>query len=485
MFSFINRTVFDIPLTWNRTRFEATRVKYRQARKLIEISINVQYEKQLKDIHLQNLDIEKTITETNEHLLKHEKKVHIFDNLTEIASQSLPNYFDKRMENVRTMIQEHCSAIQKILHEENEYWKEIHSAIDQNLITSNDIHPCIENIQTTNEEQNILELLNDQPQILVHIDHPSSTENLISTKQERMSIVLNPIESIRILPSINATYVIKPEETTNTETNDSLPMEISSHIPSTEIDVSQIYSQPNPPAQLYFSPTILQDEASESIKNVLSPLDQNQTINLVKPKVIIPRVHESFLIDHLKKKETNNIENNESNIHQQNSFIFPEPMSKLGTHSTKKNELESIDITKNIKQTRKRKQSISEDNDTKSNTIVLRKRKPISFVEIEEEKPKRKTTKKRKTKKTNENEIPIREPSPLPIIDRTIHYSTRFSTRSHRLNNLTLPMINIESDDDNNNNNNNNKSKSRSQHGKKIIKQKSNQSKKSSKSTKK
>ncbi len=35
-----NRTVFDIPLTWNRTRFEATRNKYRIARKLIEISIN-------------------------------------------------------------------------------------------------------------------------------------------------------------------------------------------------------------------------------------------------------------------------------------------------------------------------------------------------------------------------------------------------------------------------------------------------------------
>jgi hypothetical protein len=35
-----NRTVFDIPLTWNRTRFEATRNKYRSARKLIGTSIN-------------------------------------------------------------------------------------------------------------------------------------------------------------------------------------------------------------------------------------------------------------------------------------------------------------------------------------------------------------------------------------------------------------------------------------------------------------
>lgn len=40
MFSSINRTVFDIPLTWDRNRFEASRVKNQQARKLIEMSIN-------------------------------------------------------------------------------------------------------------------------------------------------------------------------------------------------------------------------------------------------------------------------------------------------------------------------------------------------------------------------------------------------------------------------------------------------------------
>jgi hypothetical protein len=36
----LNRTVFDIPLTWDRIRFKTTRNKYRVARKLIEISIN-------------------------------------------------------------------------------------------------------------------------------------------------------------------------------------------------------------------------------------------------------------------------------------------------------------------------------------------------------------------------------------------------------------------------------------------------------------
>ena len=39
--------------------------------------------------------------------------------------------FLQRIENIRTIIQKHCDAIQKVFREESEYWKEIHSAIDQ------------------------------------------------------------------------------------------------------------------------------------------------------------------------------------------------------------------------------------------------------------------------------------------------------------------------------------------------------------------
>jgi hypothetical protein len=93
MFTSINRTVFDIPLTWDRTRFEASCVKCRQARKLIEMSINgnrekqrsflffvlkmpsylAQYSKQLKDVFFQKLDIEKDITGSQERLINQEK----------------------------------------------------------------------------------------------------------------------------------------------------------------------------------------------------------------------------------------------------------------------------------------------------------------------------------------------------------------------------------------------------------------------------
>ena len=36
----LNRTVFDIPLTWNRARFETCQYQCRIARKLIGMSVN-------------------------------------------------------------------------------------------------------------------------------------------------------------------------------------------------------------------------------------------------------------------------------------------------------------------------------------------------------------------------------------------------------------------------------------------------------------
>ena len=36
----LNRTVFDVPITWDRAQFVLTRNKCRCARRLVEISIN-------------------------------------------------------------------------------------------------------------------------------------------------------------------------------------------------------------------------------------------------------------------------------------------------------------------------------------------------------------------------------------------------------------------------------------------------------------
>lgn len=168
MFSSINRTLFDIPITWNQSRFQTTRSKYHQARKLIQHSINIQFQKELKYIRLQNETIEKHIFEIDGCLSKHDEKVLVFDNLTHIASESLPTHLERRMNHIRTILEQHFHIIQNVLQQENQYWKTIHSVLDRNLITSNDI--------------------------------------FISTKQERMSSAYN---------SMNKTYVTKPENVTN------------------------------------------------------------------------------------------------------------------------------------------------------------------------------------------------------------------------------------------------------------------------------
>lgn len=38
------------------------------------------------------------------------------------------------METTRAIIEEHLNAIQGALHKENEYWQEIHSAIEQYVL---------------------------------------------------------------------------------------------------------------------------------------------------------------------------------------------------------------------------------------------------------------------------------------------------------------------------------------------------------------
>lgn len=104
------------------------------------------------------------------------------------------------------------------------------------------------------------------------MNHLPSQESLMPVKQERISATSNHIDS-----PINKTYVVKLDETTAAETNATLrPIETSSYLLPVGVEASPIYSQPNPPARLCFTPTFLQDEQSEPIKSVLSPIDQNQ-----------------------------------------------------------------------------------------------------------------------------------------------------------------------------------------------------------------
>ncbi|CAF1569453.1 unnamed protein product [Rotaria magnacalcarata] len=526
MFTSINCTVFDIPLTWDRTRFEASRNKCRQARRLVEASINAQLNKQLREVFLQKLDIEKDIHESQERLINQETKVRALYNLTDVASESLDDYFDKRMENVRVAIQEHCNAIQLILCEENEHWKEIHNAIDQNLITSEDIHRNdkveqeipLANIHTINEadedEEHISQLLNNNTvtplltQMIrksrlqsnrASIIEPSlriSTQNLIQSKEERFSVIIPLMSARRTLQVIDTTFVVKSEQSTMTEPNDSYHDEVVpiESMPTNDIEMAPSYSQPKPPAHLYFSPTFLQDnEELELLQPVLSTIDQNQT-NIEKPKNIPRRFGQTFLLDNMNTEEVEESEDQENLrpkiseeipmiiVSKQSIPIQQQPMEEFyqveESHDVEDSHhaetsvhqksmvyakrqtrvkrtkvvpiAEPVRVTRRIIQKqpaqvdtkqrrgRKRKQSISDD--TNNNTVALRKKKTIAS-------PPKPKTNTRKTRAKKIKKAPIREPSPLPIIDRSKHYSTRFSTRSHRLNNVTLPTTQIVADE--------------------------------------
>jgi len=118
---------------------------------------------------------------------------------------------------------------------------------------------------------------------IIETNIPSSTtENLIQSKEEQFSIIIPLTSARRTLPVIDTTFVVKLEESRNTEPNKSYQVEVPSieSLPTTEVEATPSYSQPKPPARLYFSPTLLQDDDEpELIQPVLSTIDQNQISN--------------------------------------------------------------------------------------------------------------------------------------------------------------------------------------------------------------
>ncbi|UJR25749.1 hypothetical protein I4U23_007099 [Adineta vaga] len=408
MFPRTSQKVFHIPITWNQTRFNINRIKYRQARRLIDISINVQLNKQLKAISLRNIHIEKAIAEIHANITKRERKFRSLDHFIEIGSESLSNHFNKRMEKIRTVIKEQCSIIEKVLYEENEYWEGIYS-----VITSNDFPDFY-------RDENHLELSND--------------DLFPSVKQEWPQIHCSPEKSDHTIPSLD-TYEIKAEESIDLST-----LELSSN----ERAVSPIYSQPKFPAQLNFSPTILQDEQSQSIRKNSSPFDQlDETLESIEPMITLQRISHTFLLQYLNEDDIEHFDIQSKN-YSQKPFVTSESICRPRTRSAMTNESQSINRTKG----RKRNRSTSTNSQIKPAMINLRKRKSVYIIET--------NNKKQRNKRIKKNEISIREQTPSPTVDESKHYSTRFSTRFCRLENLSSSII-----DTKNENYDNNRSKTR------------------------
>lgn len=121
------------------------------------------------------------------------------------------------------------------------------------------------------------------------MDTDVTFEKFLPSKQERQSVVIPPINSRRALNPTDTTYLVKLEDTTCHETSESspiVPVESVNSAPlsTTEMQASPLYSQPNLPARLYFSPTLLHDEDDDEeeeapvkpVKSVLSPWNQNR-----------------------------------------------------------------------------------------------------------------------------------------------------------------------------------------------------------------
>ncbi|CAF0857254.1 unnamed protein product [Adineta ricciae] len=308
----LNRTVFDIPLTWNRSRFESTRNQCRIARKLIETSINAQYEKQMRGIFSRNIEIDENINEINQRLSKCHDKLLLLDNMIELASQSLRIYFDRRMDHVRAIVKEHCDIIQQIIGEEAEHWKEIHAVMNQNLLHPGDLrsrnnnYPRVvqkspgSNIDTIDEETNEL-LVNGKtltPLLTQMIRKsriqskrltlvPSTKANVpleqgysVPRKEERVSMHIIPLSTTRQpLQIVDTTFVVKPEETMfegEMQHDDDEPngtyragnQNFCSHLYVNQPETLLIDSQPNIPTRLCFSPTMLQEATQSSDDNV-------------------------------------------------------------------------------------------------------------------------------------------------------------------------------------------------------------------------
>ena len=106
----------------------------------------------------------------------------------------------------------------------------------------------------------------------------------IRTKEERVTVRIPSIEFQFIRPAQDTTYFIKLEDQSTDQPSEMeyIPTENSAPLATSQTAASPIFSQPNPPARLYFSPTLLDEEPVEETppskkrKSILSPLDQNQ-----------------------------------------------------------------------------------------------------------------------------------------------------------------------------------------------------------------
>lgn len=123
--------------------------------------------------------------------------------------------------------------------------------------------------------------------------------------------MFSPEKSDHGYPSID-TCDVKMEES----------IDLSSlQLPNEHQPVSPVFTQPKFPEQLYFSPTILQNDPSELIHAIHAPFDEKEeSFESCDPVIVLDRINRTLLLQHLTEDDIERFDS-QSNIHSQYDFV--------------------------------------------------------------------------------------------------------------------------------------------------------------------
>ncbi|CAF3418670.1 unnamed protein product [Rotaria socialis] len=136
---FGNKSVYIQTIVWNERRFIESKSARYAARRCLYRAANILLNIEFKNLSNQNNEILHEINRSENDLQKYDEKLQMLDNMSQLATQSLEVYFQTRMENLRTFVNEQCRIIADGIQEEADHWKEIHAMLQQKLVVPGDL----------------------------------------------------------------------------------------------------------------------------------------------------------------------------------------------------------------------------------------------------------------------------------------------------------------------------------------------------------
>ncbi|CAF2053216.1 unnamed protein product [Rotaria magnacalcarata] len=136
---FGNKSVYIQTVVWNERRFVESKSARYAAQRCLYRAANILLNIELKNLSNQNNEIVHEINRSENDLQKYDEKLQMLDNMSQLATQSLEVYFQTRMENLRTFVNEQCRIIADGIQEEADHWKEIHAMLQQKLVVPGDL----------------------------------------------------------------------------------------------------------------------------------------------------------------------------------------------------------------------------------------------------------------------------------------------------------------------------------------------------------